>query len=278
MTLQQIKHKANAGDRRAQAILGNRYEIGFEVPESRKHALSWYRKSAEQGFAVSQFHLALLCKNEEEKAYWYREAAKSGVVDAQKALAKMLTNEDPQEAAHWFRVAAEAGDAEAQFELAELYEQGNGVPRNDEEAFRWFLSAEKLGWQASFEVARCYVLGQGIQKNSDEALKRLLPVANPKSTDNLWLMSRAQIWVATVFADTEHIKHNLVEAYVWLNLAAAYAPSGQEIYGVMSRESATECREILGARLSKEQLKSAQKRSTELFVPEKVIENRLRRS
>jgi hypothetical protein len=91
-------------------------------------------------------------------------------------------------------------------------------------------------------------------------------------------MSRAQIWVVTVYADPEHTRYDLIEAYAWLNLAASYAPTGQEVYGIMSRESAAEFREALGVRLTKEQLKQAQLRSKELFVPRQKIDARLGRS
>ena len=45
------------------------------------------------------------------------------------------------EAARWFRLAAEQNFAQAQYNLAELYETGNGVPRNLELAYVWFKLA-----------------------------------------------------------------------------------------------------------------------------------------
>lgn len=296
MTIEQIKLRAKNGDRRAQGVLAKRFEIGFEIRESKKQALLWYRKSAEQGFALSQFRLASMYQSMyldeaveemDEAIHWYREAAKQGIVAAQRELAKAIKSEDPEDAAYWYHLAAEAGDAEAQFKLAELYEEGNGVPKNDEEAFHWYLSAEKLEEDeeaylgmmnsARYEVGRCYVVGQGVDKNSGEALKRLLPIADPRVTENSWRMSRAQIMVATVFLDPEHARRDLIEAYAWFNLAAAYAPTGREFYGIMSRESASELRDNLSAQLSNEQLKQAQLRSKELFVSQQKIDKRLER-
>lgn len=293
MTLEQIKQKANAGSRRAQAILGKRYEIGFEVRKSEKQALAWYRKSAEQGFALAQMRLGEIYRqmhldekqeDMEEAIHWYRQAANQGIVAAQLELAQALEDDDSQEAAHWYHLAAEAGDAKAQFKLAELYERGNGVPKNDEEAFRWYLSAEKLYIEddvyfgmmknVSYEVGKCYARGQGVQKNFDEALRRLLPIADPKLTEDTHWMVNAQIDVAIIFADPEYSRHDLMAAYAWLSLAASYAPSGED-YGIGSHESLSQLRDTFAKRLTPAQLKEAQKHSAKLFVSRNVIDKRL---
>lgn len=211
-----------------------------------------------------------------------RKKAAAGNIEAKRKLAELILDEELEEAVLLYQSAAEAGDAEAQFKLAELYEQGNGVPKNDEEAFRWYSESEKQAYSnfpddSCYEVGRCYAIGQGVERNPDEALRRLLPIADPRVTNDPWRMSRAQIWVATVFADQEHVRHDLVEAYAWLNLAAAYAPTGQE-FGIMSRESAAEIRENFAGRLTKEQLKQAQQRSKELFVSRQKIDERLGRN
>jgi len=286
--------KAAAGDAEAQYDIACILFDGERVKKNKKEAAQWYLKAAKQGHILAQetmgwaYHDGWGVKENQEKAiHWYREAANQGSTVAQRELAELVSDEDPEDAASLYQLAAEAGDAQAQFKLAEFYERGKGIPKNDDEAFRWYLSAEQqaeaddvflgLGANVSYEVGRCYATGQGVQKNSDEALKRLLPIADPKITEDPWLMSRAQIWVVTVFADPEHVKHDLVEAYAWLNLAAAYAPTGQEFFGIMSRESAAEFRDTLGIRLSKEQLNQAQLRSKELFIPRQKIDKRLGR-
>ena len=49
--------KANAGDAEAQYQLGNMYNFGDGVRPDYAQALIWYRKSAEQGNADSEFQL-----------------------------------------------------------------------------------------------------------------------------------------------------------------------------------------------------------------------------
>jgi TPR repeat protein len=287
------RKSAEQGHAKAQSALASMYQYGHGVRKSLKRAFYWYQKSADQGCDSAQASLADLYRygegvtqDSEQAMLLYRKAADQGAKEYQLKLADALVDDAPHEAAHWYRLAAESNDAEAQFKLAELYEQGNGVPKNDEEAFSWYLKAEQLeanktAWcgpsnNPRYEVGRCYATGQGVQKDSDEALKRLLPIADPKLTEELGRMARAQAWVAGVFSDPEHARHDLVEAYVWLNLAASYVPKGQQLYADLSGESLAQLRDTLGARLSYAQLQSAQQRSMELFVSTEAIKRRLR--
>jgi TPR repeat protein len=284
---------AEQGHREAQSALASMYQYGHGVRRNIKLAFYWYKKSADQGYDSAQASLADLyrwgegvAEDSEQAMLLYRKAADQGAKEYQRKLADVMVDDAPNEAAHWYRLAAESNDAEAQFKLAELYEQGNGVPKNDEEAFSWYLKAEQLeineeafcgGFnKARYEVARCYVTGKGVRKDSEEALKRLLPFADPKLTERLWSMPGAQLLVATVFADPEHARHDLIEAYVWINLAASYVPKGRQLFSDVSGESLAQWRDTLGARLSHAQLQLAQQRSMGLFVSTEVIEERLR--
>ena len=44
------------------------------------------------------------------------------------------------------KAAAEQGDAEAQFNWGYMYDAGEGVPKNDTEAVRWFRMAAEQRW------------------------------------------------------------------------------------------------------------------------------------
>ena len=56
---QEIKVKAEAGDKDAQHNLGVMYERGEGVQQNRKEAVKWYRKAAEQGLAEAQYNLGV---------------------------------------------------------------------------------------------------------------------------------------------------------------------------------------------------------------------------
>ena len=50
------------------------------------------------------------------------------------------------EAVRWYRMAAEQGDATAQVNLGLMYANGRGVPQNNTEAVRWFRMAAEQRW------------------------------------------------------------------------------------------------------------------------------------
>jgi hypothetical protein len=77
-----------------------------------------------------------------------------------------------QDMASRYLRAAQSGDDEAQFYLGALYAAGIGVPRSDQEAFRWFRRAADQGHShAMLLVAGFYATGRGAEKNNVEAYK-----------------------------------------------------------------------------------------------------------
>ncbi len=80
-----------------------------------------------------------------------RRLADQGDADAQHALGVMYDKgqgvpQDYQEAAKWYRLAADQGHAKAQTVLGHKYAQGQGVAQNDQEAFRWVRKAAEQGY------------------------------------------------------------------------------------------------------------------------------------
>lgn len=113
--------KANGGDAAAQVAVGERYAATAadlrnvtQAGEAYKQAAEWYRKAAEKGDIRGEVHLAAL----------YR--------DGGKGFARDMT-----QAAEWYRKAAEQGDVTAQGMLGVLYSIGQGVQKNDVEAYYW---------------------------------------------------------------------------------------------------------------------------------------------
>lgn len=68
------------------------------------------------------------------------------------------------------RIAAEKGSAVAQLELGLCYYTGHGMPRNEEEAVKWFHSAAGQGSaKAQFYLGRARLSGEGIPKEHESA-------------------------------------------------------------------------------------------------------------
>ena len=77
-----------------------------------------------------------------------------------------------QDMASRYLRAAQSGDDEAQFYLGALYSAGVGVPRSDQEAFRWLSRAANQGHShAMLILAGLYATGRGVEKNNVEAYK-----------------------------------------------------------------------------------------------------------
>lgn len=103
-------------------------------------------------------------------------AAEKG--DAKAALALGVFCEgragDMPKALEWYRKAAELGDSFAAMWLALLYENGEKVERNSEEAFRWALRAAELGdRRGAAWVGKAYLNGSGVEENETEGRRWL---------------------------------------------------------------------------------------------------------
>src|SRR5262245_33442711 len=105
---------ADAGDPRAQAIVGLAYYRGRGVTHDDAEAAKWLHRAADQGDAPARFTLGVM----------YGDGR--GVP------------QDFAEAAHWYGLAAEQGDAQAQYNLGLAYARGEGVTQNAVEAHMWF--------------------------------------------------------------------------------------------------------------------------------------------
>jgi uncharacterized protein len=105
---------ADAGDPRAEAIIGLAYYRGRGAAHDDAEAAKWLRPAAEKGDAVAGYTLGVM----------YGEGR--GVP------------QDFAEAARWYRAAAERGDAPAQYNLGLAYARGEGVAQDVIAAHMWF--------------------------------------------------------------------------------------------------------------------------------------------
>ena len=122
--------KANAGDAAAQVEVGEHYAKAAATEHNRDRSAGEYQLAAD----------------------WYRKAAGQKSIDAELHLAALYRDggsgfpRDMAQAAAWYTKAAEQGDVGAQGTLGVLYSMGQGVPRDDVEAYFWFdLAASVKG-------------------------------------------------------------------------------------------------------------------------------------
>ena len=97
------------------------YEFGRGFAANDAEAAKWYRRAAEQGHVVAQFHLGNMYHRGEGVA------------------------EDHAEAVRWYRRAAEQGHTIAQLRLGAMYALGKGIPQHFLWAYVWTnLAASQL--------------------------------------------------------------------------------------------------------------------------------------
>ena len=147
---------AHAGNRLAQFNYAMMVLRG-ETAGSAADALSWLRKSADQGLAQAQYNLGLLYENGRLVAtsqtlatQWFRRAAEQGHTQAAVSVATQYflgrgVPKDEAEAARWYETAAEDGDAGAQYIIASSYEHGYGVAKDLRRALLWYVAAARQG-------------------------------------------------------------------------------------------------------------------------------------
>jgi uncharacterized protein len=119
-------------------------------------ALRLLRPLAEQGDDVAQFDLGVMYnegrgvpRDYVQAAKWYRRAAIQGNADAQFNLGMLYEHHRYTEAAKWYREAADQGLEDAQLNLGLLYAKGQGVPRDDVQAYMWFELSATQGDQSA---------------------------------------------------------------------------------------------------------------------------------
>ncbi len=104
-----------------------------------------------------------------------QQKAANGDAEAQLTLARAYQNGEgvPQNdelAVKWYRAAAEQGNAAAQNSLGVMYRMGHGVEKDFEQARQWYLKAakQKLG-AALFNLGTLYYNGDGVTVNDERA-------------------------------------------------------------------------------------------------------------
>jgi hypothetical protein len=238
-----LKVLAEEGSAGAQHNLGVTYYKGQGVPRDYLEALKWFRKAAEQNYPEAQFNIGVMYEygqgvatDDAEAGNWYYKAASQGLTDAQYRLGLMCEDEsgaDPAEieveaardlaevaaaATDWYRLAAEQGHADAQFRLGQHYRySGPGAGGN---------SATEKDYA---EAARWY---------------REAAIRGHHS---------ARFSLGTMLMNGEGIQQDLLQAYVWFDLAASCEANPEH------RTFVVDLRNAVRQRMTADQIAEAQR-------------------
>jgi len=93
---------------------------------------------------------------------------------------------DDNEAMKWYTKAAEQGHAKSQFLTGLMYEEGNGVHRDDQKAAKWYaLAAEQGNAEARERLALRNVEGYRVQSDDQQLVGKVAVPINVKSNDEV---------------------------------------------------------------------------------------------
>jgi hypothetical protein len=146
------------GNPEAQDCMGFMYGDGMGgLKKDPKTAAEYFRKSAEQGYALGQTHYGYslakgqgVDRNYTEALEWYRKAAAQDEPLAKNNMGDMYTKgmgvkRDDKEAVKWYKKAAEKNLPMALNSLGDMYEGGFGVKKDVKEAVKYYKKAAELG-------------------------------------------------------------------------------------------------------------------------------------
>jgi uncharacterized protein len=196
LVLQETRARAEKGDAAAQAAVGFMCEMGIDSPVDWPNAVKWYRKAADQGNVRAQLNL--------------RQISAHGFSSERGAAASA----DPSDVLARCRKAAEKGNSRAQFNLGQMYEFGNGAPRDSEEAVKWYRkSAEQGSAAAQLQLGFSYCNGHGVLQDTAEAVKWWSQAAEHGD-------AAAQFQLGLCYCNGQGVPQDYAEAVKWYREAA----------------------------------------------------------
>ena len=148
-----------------------------------------------------------------------RSLAEQGDALAQGMLGVMYEEgqgvpQNSQEAAKWFRKAAEQGEAHSQYVLGKLYDEGKGVPRAYQEAVKWYRKAADQGLaSAQGDLGLMYGEGRGVPQDAQEAVKWFRKAAEQG-------IAQAQFNLGAAYYSGRGVPQDIQEAAKWFRKAA----------------------------------------------------------
>jgi TPR repeat protein len=206
-----IKQKAENGDAYYQGVLGEIYRRGDELEKNYDEALEWIKKSAEKENPIGLYNLAAM--------YFYGHNIEKDTEKAEQLFRKSFSG---------LNELAKKGDRRAQHNIGWMYDTGNGIPRDQKEAVKWYRkSAERGNPLSKFSLGMKYETGEGVEKDLIQAIKWYKESAEQGNAN-------AQNILGAKYSTGNGVKQDLKEAAKWYGKSAEKGnPDGLNNIGLM---------------------------------------------
>lgn len=189
-----LQKAAKKGNAEAIYLTGFCYQSGRCGQEADlRKAIKYYKKAARKNHYAALYKMAQLLyegqgvkQNKTKAAVYMKRAADKGSLDAWRFLAEAhytgktdgFKQDYKKAKKYWEKLAAEE-DVQAFYRLAGLYHDGQGVPKDLNQAFEWNLYAAQAGLAAAqYRVGLAYLRGEGVEQDSAAGFKWLQNAAD----------------------------------------------------------------------------------------------------
>jgi len=152
----ELEKNANKGEAKAQFKLGYKYQKDSILLDLDK-AIYWYKKSAEQDFAIAQSYLGSLLFNDfkdmEKAFYWLEKSANNGDSLGEYYMGLFYSNgigfvdKNERLGFYWYKKSAENNNSIAQFLVAINYFYGIGTLIDKKKSASWMRKSYENGYQ-----------------------------------------------------------------------------------------------------------------------------------
>lgn len=166
--------------------------------------------------------------NYAQAAQIYRALAAEGDAKAQYNLGLMYDSgdgvaRDPQQALHWYRQAAGQGLSEAQYTLGVIYFRSDVVPVDYAEAVKWYRRAAEQGHAKSqLNLGLIYFGGAVVPQDYAEAIRWYERAA---AQDN----AEAQYNLGNMYLRADGVPQDLVRGHMWVQLSTRNLSPGAQL-------------------------------------------------
>ena len=160
-----FRKAASQGLPNAKNNIGVMYTAGRGVPQDYKEAVAWFLEAANEGFPLAMDNLADMYEkgfgvmpNRAEEDRWRAKARSAGFTGKKDVIKSQTVGQTEYQkalgfyyqwkfadAAPFFQQAAEKGHPEAQLSLGTLYQSGQGVQKDEQQAHYWTQEAANKG-------------------------------------------------------------------------------------------------------------------------------------
>ena len=144
--------------------------------------------------------------------------AQLGDPKAQQVLGVMYQNgqgitKNSQEALNWFRLAAASGNEAALYPLGLMYATGAGVVRDDVQALKWYrLAAQRGQPNAQYQLGIMSLAGTGMPQDAGIAVQWFTLAASQGDP-------QAQYQLGSLLVNGQGAARDLVLGYMWIDIA-----------------------------------------------------------